>query len=79
MGLTHVTVALRGFTPPAATYEADFLVDPGATDSLAPAGELRKIGVQPVGTTVYELAESSRTVRSRNTRSGWFRSHSWVR
>jgi predicted aspartyl protease len=32
----------------------------GATDSLAPDRELRRIGVQPVGTRVYELADGRR-------------------
>src|SRR5919108_476392 len=59
MGLVHVTVALKGVGSSNGTYEADFLVDTGATDSLAPAAELRKIGVQPVGTTVYELADGT--------------------
>ena len=56
MGLTHVTVRLRNFAGPSGGYEADFLVDTGATDSLAPAAELRKAGIQPVGQTAYELA-----------------------
>ena len=34
-------------------------MDTGATDSLAPAAELAKIGVQPVGSTVYELANGT--------------------
>jgi clan AA aspartic protease len=59
MGLTHVTVALKALGAAAGTYEADFLVDTGATDSLAPAQELRRIGVQPVSTTVYELADGT--------------------
>ena len=59
MGVTHVTVALKGFGSSNGTYEADFLVDTGATDSLAPAAELRKIGVQPVGTRIYELADGT--------------------
>jgi len=37
-------------------YEADFLLDTGATDSLVPASELRKIGIEPAGRTAYELA-----------------------
>jgi len=57
MGLIHTTVALKAMGARNGTYEADFLVDTGATDSLAPAAELRKIGVQPVGKTVYELAD----------------------
>ncbi len=56
MGLTHVTVALKSFGVPNGAYEADFLVDTGATDSLAPESELRKAGIQPVGRTAYELA-----------------------
>ena len=60
MGLTHVTVALKGLGTSAGTYEADFLVDTGATDCLAPAGKLRQIKVQPVGTMVYELADGTK-------------------
>jgi clan AA aspartic protease len=56
MGLTHVTVRLRTFAVRNGAYEADFLVDTGATDSLAPAAELRKAGIQPVGKRAYELA-----------------------
>src|SRR5262245_39045358 len=56
MGLTHVTVALKSFRAPNGTYEAEFLVDSGATDCLAPARELRNIGIQPVGRRTYELA-----------------------
>jgi len=38
------------------TYEAEFLVDTGATDSLAPSFELKTIGIEPAGKTTYELA-----------------------
>jgi predicted aspartyl protease len=31
-------------------------VDTGATDSLAPAAELNKVGIRAVGKTAYELA-----------------------
>lgn len=60
MGLTHVTVALKALGSTAGNYEADFLVDTGATDCLAPAGKLRHIQVQPVGSMVYELADGSK-------------------
>jgi clan AA aspartic protease len=59
MGVTHVTVTLKSFGPPSGAYQADFLVDTGATDSLAPTVELTKIGVQPVGKMVYELADGT--------------------
>ena len=56
MGLTHVTVALKSLGVSNGAYEADFLVDTGAPDSLAPESELRKAGIEPVGRTAYELA-----------------------
>src|SRR3989454_9386802 len=56
MGLTHVTVALKSMKQQNEKYQADFLVYTGATDSLAPAAELRKIGLEPAGRTAYELA-----------------------
>jgi clan AA aspartic protease len=59
MGLTHVTVALKALGTRNGAFEADFLVDTGATDSLAPAVELRKVGVLPSGKMAYELADGS--------------------
>jgi predicted aspartyl protease len=59
MGLTYVTVALRslgGSVAPIPPYATEFLVDTDATDTLAPAAELRKAGIVPVGKTAYELA-----------------------
>ena len=55
MGLTHVAVRLFN-SDSQNTYEADFLVDTGAMDTMAPAFELKKIGIQPVGKDLYELA-----------------------
>lgn len=59
MGLTHVTVTLRRPGSTNGSYEADFLVDTGAIDSLAAASALEKIGVEPAGTMMYELADGS--------------------
>ena len=55
MGLTHVVVRLFNSTS-SDTYEADFLVDTGAMDTMAPASKLKKLGIQPRGRDVYELA-----------------------
>ena len=55
MGLIHVVIGLRTLGSANGTYETDFLVDTGATDSLAPTAELNKIGVQPIGRKAYEL------------------------
>ncbi len=57
MGLIHVTATLRASRSARRKYEADFLVDTGATDSMAPGRKLRKIGIVPVGRTTYELAD----------------------
>lgn len=59
MGLTHVTVALKALGASNRTYEADFLVDTGATDSMVPGKELKQVGVREAGTTVYEIANGS--------------------
>ena len=55
MGLTHVAVSLFNSDSPAA-YEAEFLIDTGTMDTMAPACELKKIGMQPVGKDIYEMA-----------------------
>jgi clan AA aspartic protease len=56
MGLIHVTTTLRPLPKSRKKYEADFLVDTGATDSLAPGKQLKKAGIEPVGRMTYELA-----------------------
>lgn len=55
MGAIHVTVKLSRPTVPS-EYEALFLVDTGATDSLVPASRMRKAGFKPMGKMTYELA-----------------------
>ena len=55
MGLTHVPVTVRNARTDEA-FTKTFLIDTGATESMAPAVELRKIGIKPVGKKYYELA-----------------------
>lgn len=55
MGLTHVAVKLRN-RDSHDTFTANFLVDTGATDSMVPASELRRIGIKPNNKKTYELA-----------------------
>ena len=57
MGVIHVTTTLRAGEKARKKYVAQFLVDTGATDSLAPAKELRKAGIKPRGRMAYELAD----------------------
>lgn len=55
MGLTRVAVKIRAFGSND-SYQSQFLVDTGATDSLVPAIELQRIGIIPIGKMRYELA-----------------------
>lgn len=59
MGLTRVTVSLSVSHTSRKSFRAEFLVDTGATDSMAPASALRRIGIKPVGKTTYELADGT--------------------
>lgn len=59
MGLTKVTTKLISFGDPQQAFEAIFLVDTEATDSLAPGDELEKIGVKKEGKMSYELADGT--------------------
>ena len=60
VGFIYVPVSV---TTPAGSenrYDAPFLVDTGAIDSMAPSSELRRVGIEPVGRKTYELADGSR-------------------
>jgi clan AA aspartic protease len=59
MGLIHVTVTLRATEKSRKKCEADFLVDTGATDCLAPASHLNRAGIRRRGRMTYELADGS--------------------
>ncbi|MFQ5636578.1 MAG: clan AA aspartic protease [bacterium] len=59
MGLTKVTTKLVNFQNPQKSYEEIFLVDTGATDSMAPADQLEKIGIKKEGKMSYELADGT--------------------
>src|SRR5262245_47117851 len=59
MGLTRVTVSLKAPGTTTEGYEALFLVDTGATDSMAPASALATAGIHPIGRTTYELADGT--------------------
>jgi clan AA aspartic protease len=59
MGLTHVSVSLKVPGRSNGGFEGLFQVDTGATDSMAPASELTKAGIQTVGRRSYELANGS--------------------
>src|SRR5260370_39326940 len=59
MGLIHVTVSLRASQHSRKKYQADFLVDTGATDCMAPASKLERAGIRRRGRMAYELTDGS--------------------
>jgi len=61
MGLMHVTTTLRASEKARRKFTAEFLVDTGATDSLAPAKALKRAGIKPRGRMAYELADGHTT------------------
>lgn len=61
MGLTYVTVSLKASYNAKDKYEANFLIDTGATDCLAPVSELKNAGIVPIGKMIYELADGTKT------------------
>jgi clan AA aspartic protease len=56
---SKVTTTLSSFMDPGATYEAVFLVDTEATDTLAPSDQLDRIGIKRKGQMSYELADGT--------------------
>lgn len=57
MGVTHVTTTIQSLGRQGSAYTAEFLVDTGAIDCMAPASRLKLAGVEPEGKAVYELAD----------------------
>jgi clan AA aspartic protease len=55
MDLTHVAARI-GQLGSNELYDAEFLVDTGALDAMAPSSELKRLGIEPRGTRTYELA-----------------------
>ena len=60
MGITYETVTLKSLSNAGLIYKAEFLVDTGAIDCVAPSSMLEKIGVERVGRETYEMADGSR-------------------
>ena len=59
MGAIHVTVNLS-WPEAHGEYEELFLVDTGATDSMASGSKLLELGFKPVGKMDYELANGAK-------------------
>ncbi len=59
MGATHVMVTIRNPADPERQWTGRFLVDTGAFDSLVPRPHLEAIGLTPLASEQYVLADGS--------------------
>jgi hypothetical protein len=55
-GITRVSATVRNILTGKA-FTTDFLLDPEVKNSVAPALELKKIGIEPVGKRTYNVGE----------------------
>ena len=60
MGTTHVTVTVKNPAARDRAWQGEFLVDTGAIDSLVPRQHLEAIGIEPIGSRTYEMADGRR-------------------
>nr|VFJ95578.1 MAG: clan AA aspartic protease, AF_0612 family [Candidatus Kentron sp. LFY] len=56
MGTTYVTTQVFDLARTNRPYEAQFLVDTGSIDCMAPGEELERIGIQKERNSIHELA-----------------------
>ena len=62
MGVVYVDVTIRNPTDPGREWRAPFLVGTGAMDTLVPPECLESIGLRPVGSRTYEIADGRKSV-----------------
>ena len=63
MGLTVLRLKVANPASPKISKELEFLVDSGAIYSVVPAAELKKLGIRPLVTEEFRLADGSRITR----------------
>jgi len=63
VGLTVLSLKVANPANPKVTKELEFLVDSGAIYSVVPAAVLKKLGIRPLVTEEFRLADGSRIKR----------------
>jgi aspartyl protease family protein len=64
-GLTTLTVEVGNPSAPEATEKVDLLVDSGAIYSVVPQPVLERLGIKPLATEEYRLADGSKITRKK--------------
>ena len=59
MGIMRVNATVRNPADPSRAWEGIFLVDTGAIDCVVPRQHLEAIGLEPIDSRVYSLADGS--------------------
>ena len=59
MGMTKVKMIVKSPRNPSKKFEGEFLVDSGATYSVVPKEELKKMGIKPVREDTFFLADGN--------------------
>lgn len=61
MGIIQVTATVRNTAQPDRSWDGLFLVDTRSTDCVVPANAMRSIGLEPMGSRTYELADGRKS------------------
>jgi clan AA aspartic protease len=65
MGLTFLPIEVASPANPDVTCALEFLIDSGAVYSVVPASVLEQLGIKPLATEVFRLADGSKISRKK--------------
>ncbi len=65
MGLTFLELEIANPANPAVTERLDFLIDSGAIYSVVPTAVLERLGIQPLSTQEFRLANGTKVQRKK--------------
>src|SRR5258707_3366853 len=65
MGITFVVMAIANPSKPAKSKNLEFLVDSGAVYSVVPKKILKDLGIRPIATETFTLANGEKILRKK--------------
>ena len=75
MGFTTLTLVVANPARPAKTIPIEFLIDSGAIYSVVPKTILKKLGIKPIATQTFTLADGTKISRRRGTAHFVYKDH----